>query len=422
VEGTLYVITILALACLLFYLFILHHRHTSQRFQRHIEQLRKDMLQAIDEAYGELVSEVGNIRSHIDAVHAAACDIELKLNSFTTHAELQSVRTQFTDRVHRELKYLPTLSDIYNIASQGCQVAEKLTEITNDVSQLYKVNQMQRQVQNGFESRVSQLQRIFDGAQSRGAFGEYLVAQQLKFLPPSWIAQQVFFSNGSRVEFAIRTPTGQIIPIDSKWTATELLLKLDQATDFPTINSIVKDIQQETINRARETIKYRDDYRTAGFCIVAVPDRVFECSQKIQPKLISWNVVLMSYSLLIPYILILVNFLLSNARGIRVMETANIIEQTLLQIEHLQEHVDDSVRTKLDAVKRQQAEYRGHDTEIRKLIDKIDRMQEDIAEIQANLSGEIVTVDAAGLSETPNTIQYQLTSIRETLLEINTEP
>lgn len=472
-DVTLYFLALLAFVCLLFYILILQQRRAARKIQRGLEDLRSTFHQITDNTFNDITFEIENIRDELDYVKEVVSKLIRESDNFVVQQNLQasleslqvqlhnslqrermysptfedlysafsqiaqiqrestsaafalqqdlysaieSLKPQIVNRIHDTIRELPTFRDIYNNTLQITQAQESIQGLTLDIGRVVRAYQIQRQIQNTFEARLSQLQRILDSAQSRGAFGEYIVAQQLKFLPPEWVATNVDFPNRTHVEFAIRTPTGQLIPIDSKWTGTELLVALDQARELTEKNEIIKKIQRETYQRALETLKYRDDFRTVGFCIAAVPDRVFECSQKIQPTLIKLNVVLISYSMLIPYVLIIINFLLSNARGLRAIESSSIIQQTLLEIENLQEHIDVKVRSKLDSIKLQQVQHRNRDQEMLGMIEKITRMQEDLSEIQSRLSDSASSVDISELSDTPNNIQYRLRSIRETLL------
>jgi DNA recombination protein RmuC len=58
------------------------------------------------------------------------------------------------------------------------------------------------------------------------------------------------------------------------------------------------------LDRAAEIKKYIDPNLTSNFGIAAVPDSVFELCSEILPDLIQLNVVLISYSMFQPYLLL----------------------------------------------------------------------------------------------------------------------
>jgi len=283
---------------LLFYSFIVQRRSAQRYFEKSLETHRTALLE-------EARSEFQALHSDGETAQALADQLEHRLEQFVLHQDMHSShavsKQQVHSWMHHELSRFPTFQDIYKSNAEIARIKEVTSRLSTLLLELRGLYEQVQKFEYSTAESVTQLQRIFASSQSLGAFGEYLVAEQLKFLPPEWIARNVPFPNDTKVEFALRTPIGKLIPIDSKFVATERLKRLDVTYDLKERTELVKKIQLETFVRAKEVLKYRDDHRTIGFCIVAVPDRAFECSHKLQPLLAKQNIALISYSLLVPY-------------------------------------------------------------------------------------------------------------------------
>jgi DNA recombination protein RmuC len=232
-------------------------------------------------------------------------------------------------------------------------------------------------------------------------------------LPYEWYDRNVTFPNGATVEFALRAPNGRWVPIDSKWTATQLLNQLGQATDSTQQNALRMLVQREVINRAKEAMKYLDKNGTLGFCIVAVPDTVFELCVDIQAKLTGANIVLISYSLLVPYLLLLVNLYLKEEQASRVLEFSNILSRSTSKIELIQDYINRKVIPPLHIASQQQTNYGVQIQGIQDVHARLSHIQSDL-----NLLKSMVNpVPNTDISSIPNTLQRYLTQVQEGLLE-----
>lgn len=264
---------------------------------------------------------------------------------------------------------------------------------------------------------TQRLDRILSGAQSKGAFGEQIIGERLSQLPPEWVARNEKFADGKVVEFCLRAPNGQLIPIDSKWTATELLDQLGQTADKEQRDAIVKQIRSEVVKRAQEVLKYRDVNRTMGFCIAAVPDPVFEHCLDIQPRLVAANIVLISYSLLVPYILLIVKLFWSNAQSAQALQIAHVLNRSILQIGQIQQEIDTQVRGPLDAVKLQQSQYIEYNQQLQTAYAKLSQIQNDLNAVQSLIPNSISTLPHDQIAAIPDTLQHRLTQVRKDLFE-----
>ncbi len=234
--------------------------------------------------------------------------------------------------------------------------------------------------------KTQQHERILSGSQSKGALGEQLVGERLADLPLEWYQRDVLFSNGATVEFALRAPNKRWVPIDSQWTATRLLDQLGRATDQLHRNAFRAQVHAEVTRRAKEARKYVDKDCTLGFCIVAVPDPVFELSVDIQAQLTSFDIVLISYSLLVPFILLIVNQFLKTPQSAETLRISHILSRFASQIEVIQKYINEEVIPPLGILKSQQAQHGRRNLGIDHVHGSVDEIQSDLNGMKSELN------------------------------------
>jgi hypothetical protein len=313
-----------------------------------------------------------------------------------------------TSKIARIKDLQPLLHDIQHKQDVFRVNIEK---IGTDISRLF-------QLLEPVTKSSQELSRMFFGdPQTKGKIGERMMEERLTLLPLDWITRDVEFSNGRKVEFALRAPNGLLIPIDSKWAATELLDRLGQTADKEEQANLIKSIRDVVSERAREVHRYLDENRTMGFGIVTVPDAVLPYCLDAQARLLKANVVLVSYSLLVPYILIIFNLFLSSAQGIQALQMSQVLKRALLQLEHIQDEIDTSVRPSLDTVKLQQSQYMEHDEQLQIAIDRLHKIQIVLNLVKDSLPQPIGTVLHKDVESIPNVLEYHLKQIRENLTE-----
>lgn len=255
-------------------------------------------------------------------------------------------------------------------------------------------------------------ENILSVPQSKGALGEQIVEEILSKLPHEWYSRNIPLPGGT-VEFALRTPDKRWIPIDSQWTATDLLVKFEQATSQPERNSIRAEIHNAVYDRAKNAMRYLDKEHTLGFCIVAVPDSVFNLCAEIQAYLTSSNIVLISYNLLIPYILLIVNQYLKTAQTTESFKVSQIISRSVAEIEIIQKYIIKNVIPTLEIVGRQQTQHIKQNKDVEDVYSNLSKILEHLNELKTTVS----PVPNLAISSIPLNLQRGLRHVQDGLLE-----
>lgn len=151
---------------------------------------------------------------------------------------------------------------------------------------------------------LRRLEAVIAGSATRGAAGEQILDRALQQLPPDMLDRNVAF--GSRVvEYALRLPGGRLLPIDSKWTGVASLDKLSETEDPEARRRLCEQLGRDLRARAREVGKYLDADRTFGMAVLAVPDAVPALAAEAQAEAWRDGVLVVPYSLALPYVLAL---------------------------------------------------------------------------------------------------------------------
>lgn len=174
---------------------------------------------------------------------------------------------------------------------------------------------------------IRRLETIVAGSSSKGAAGERVVDELFSKLPTEWKVQNFRVAN-KPVEFALRLPNNLILPIDSKWAATTLLEQFSNSTDPDEQKKLRDQIEGIIISKAKEVKKYIDPSLTLPFGVAVVPDAVYSICPSVNIETAKHNVVVVSYSIFLPYILLIFQTVLTTSRTID-MEKLNAQIQTV---------------------------------------------------------------------------------------------
>lgn len=206
---------------------------------------------------------------------------------------------------------------------------------------------------------IRRLEAIIAGTQSKGSAGENIIEVVFAKLPPEWQVRNFKVGNKS-VEFAIRLPNNLILPIDSKWAATNLIEQFRDCEDIIEQQKLKGQIELAIMNKAKEVKKYIDPNITVNFGIAAVPDAVYDLSYGIQVDICQMNVVLISYSMFIPYLLLVYHTMLKSSQNIDIQKLTAHIQNVQQNIEALQKELDGRFSDAITRLTNSKRDMAGH--------------------------------------------------------------
>ena len=189
------------------------------------------------------------------------------------------------------------------VAEAAAAIRDELARAKTDLTALQSYARARQELERRTADSIHRLEAIIAGTQSRGAAGENILEVAFAKLPAEWQVRDLRIGNKA-VEFALRLPNGLLLPIDSKWAATGLLEAFVNAEDQGLKQRLKADIEIAVLAKAKEVRKYIDPSLTVGFGIAAVPDAVYDLCSGAQVEAFQQSVVLVSYSLFLPYLLL----------------------------------------------------------------------------------------------------------------------
>jgi hypothetical protein len=152
---------------------------------------------------------------------------------------------------------------------------------------------------------LRRLEAVVAGSSTRGTAGENILARALSQLPADLLAVNVAFGN-KIVEYALRLPGGRVLPIDSKWTSVGVLERLDASpTSRRGSQAPRRPGRARRAQPHQEMTKYLDPERTLSLGLLAVPDAVYTPRRRRMPTAIARGILVVPYSLALPYVLAL---------------------------------------------------------------------------------------------------------------------
>ena len=176
---------------------------------------------------------------------------------------------------------------------------EKTADLLEDLKSTDKLRQ-QRETE--FLERIKRVDEIIAGTSAKGISGEEILRETFKKLPQEMMENN-FTVGGKTVEFALILPNNKRLPIDSKWPAGELLLKLEKESSPEKRKEIIEEIEKETIKRVKEVKQYIDPDLTWSQAIAAVPDSVYGVCREAHLRARENDVILLPYSMVLPLVL-----------------------------------------------------------------------------------------------------------------------
>lgn len=309
-------------------------------------QLRK--LQSNKSEPSEIAPQIavlGEKLSHIEPVTQAVNSVQSEIRGLTERIvsveKNQYIANQgignFTTNALSSMSELKTLTT--NLSEATGAMRNELSNTKNYLTELHAHIKSKQEVERQTADSIRRLETIIAGTQTKGSAGENVLEVVFAKLPIEWQVRD-FRIGGKSVEFALRLPNNLIMPIDSKWAATNLLEQFINSDDIQEQQRLKKDIENAVLAKAKEVRKYLDPSITVNFGVAVVPDAVYDLCAGIQSETFQLNVVLVSYSMFIPYLLLVFQTTLKNSQSVDLQKLDAYLHTAQESITNLQDELD----------------------------------------------------------------------------------
>ncbi len=226
-----------------------------------------------------------------------------------------------------------------NLFTSSSMIQQGLSQAQASLASLQSHARSRQDIEMKTAESIQRLEAVIAGTHSKGAAGENIIDIVFSQLPAEWQVRNLSIDN-KVVEFGLRLPNNRILPIDSKWTATALLEKFYSTESMEEKLVIKNQIEKQVIQKAREVRKYLDPNLTSSFGIAAVPDAVFDLCSQVQVYIMKLDVVLISYSMFIPYLLLVFQTILENSKEVDYQQLEIYLQSTRTYLDALQNELD----------------------------------------------------------------------------------
>jgi len=226
-----------------------------------------------------------------------------------------------------------------SIADAAEAIRTQLSSTKSDIASLQTLVKAKQEVEQQTSDAVKRLEAIIAGTQTKGAAGENILEHVFSKLPIEWQVRN-FRVGDKYVEFGLRLPNNLVLPIDSKWTATNLLEQFASCEDMQEQQRIKNDISKAVLNKAREVRKYVDPNLTMTFGVAAVPDAVYDLCSECHSEAFKMNVVIISYSMFVPYLLLIFHTVVKTGASIDLQRLEGYLHGVQESIRSLQDELE----------------------------------------------------------------------------------
>ncbi|MCL5961509.1 MAG: DNA recombination protein RmuC [Chloroflexi bacterium] len=223
--------------------------------------------------------------------------------------------------------------------SQLGPVTQAVNNIQLGVAELHAYARARHDLEQRTAESIRRLETIIAGTQTKGAAGENVIDLVFSKLPPEWQVRNFRVGNKT-VEFGLRLPNNLVLPIDSKWTSTALVERLAACDDPVEQQRLKAHLEAAVLEKAREVKKYVDPSITVSFGLAAVPDAVYDLTTGIQTQAFQMNVVVISYSMFVPYLLLVFHTTLKSSQSIDVQKLNAHLRGAEDSVKALQEEIE----------------------------------------------------------------------------------
>jgi DNA recombination protein RmuC len=224
---------------------------------------------------------------------------------------------------------------LQNVQRLGQDLKNVVQNIENRLEERKRADEKNEEV-------IRRLDHIIAGTKTRGIAGENIIDEVFKQFPAEMVVRNYRIKN-REVEFGIVLSDGKIIPVDSKWTSSEDLKMLADEEDVKRRLQLINSVKKVIKSKIQEVSSYVDPEATAPLAVCAVPDAVYSVSHDLHPYAYKNNVILISYSLLLPYLLTLYHMHLQYSRDYDIEN----LQHYLLDVKHKTDNLTETLENKL---------------------------------------------------------------------------
>ena len=197
---------------------------------------------------------------------------------------------------------LGLVSDVGALKSLTDRMQSNIQNTLRAVEGVRQQYEESKKIEEGNFQSLKRLEGIIAGSKQKGIAGENIIRESLAIFPPDMI-QTNLRVRGKEVEFGLVLSNKKVMPIDSKWPSTDTLDAIAKEEDPDRLERLKHQVQKEVTKRISEISQYLDPNITTPWAIGAIPDSAYSLCKDAHLVAYNRNVILVSYGMLLPYLL-----------------------------------------------------------------------------------------------------------------------
>jgi len=321
-------------------------------------------------------------------------------------ADVGGLRTQVETLAAHQTAIQQGLADVYDVVraletklvETGSGIKTDLTrdlqEARRVIDEIKTVQEVRGQHEQALQQAIGRIEAVMAGPK-RGEAGEQIVAAALRLLPVSMV-EHGYRVNGKIVEFALVLPGGRRLAIDSKWTAGDLLQRLAEVPPGAEADALAEEIERNVGRRAREVAQYIRPPETLPWAVAAVPDPAYAVCRKAHLEAHRSGVIVIPYSLTVPYLLTLYQLHLQYAGTVDMERLSTALTQVERHLDALDRTLENSVARPLTMLQNAYGDLKRSAGDIRGTLAPLRRPQEVAAPVAPDTSSAAIDSSSSG--------------------------
>jgi DNA recombination protein RmuC len=289
--------------------------------------------QTVGKVYTDLINAEKIITSEVGSVRRDSTNTLYEVGKGLSD-EISKIRHELATEVNSVRK--DSTTSLYQV---GKSLSDEISKIQQELAILQTNTKARQEIEQKTAESISRLETIIAGTQSKGSAGENIVELIFAKLPVEWQVRN-FKVNGRTVEFGLKFPNNLVLPIDSKWAATNLLEQFIGCDNLEEQQRLKTEIEKVVILKAKEVRKYIDPNITISFGVAVVPDAIYDICSTIYPEIFRIGVVLVSYSMFVPYLLLVFHTILKSEQSIDLQKLDTYLQTAQTGLNNLQEEIN----------------------------------------------------------------------------------
>jgi len=324
----------------------------------------------------DLAGALGGLRGELQALNA---------RSETIQRDNAALRGEVT-ALQLSLQTTGTVASGLREATEA--IRGELGKAAEGIARLREAGLARQQLEQTTADAIRRLESVLAGSSSRGVAGENLVEMVFSRLPVEWQLRD-FHVNNKTVEFALRLPNGRVLPIDCKWPATGLLDEFAAAETPEAALRVRTRIESTVRDKAREVQRYLDLDLTHAFGVAVVPDAVYELCGEARAEAFARNVVLVSFSLFVPYLLLVYHTVLASTRDVDLERLTRVLREAQQHLAALAEEIEGRLSRSITMLTNSRDDLRGRVSKLSAGLGSVQVMASAPADVLASRSAEV---------------------------------